>query len=171
MVLSSKTLVLTQGYQPHTITSWQRALCMTMLDKVEVLASYSWAVRTVSVSFPAPAVVRLLRHQRPRPHGMRFSRQNVYLRDNHECQYCGKACTSGELTLDHVTPRVLGGTTKWTNVVACCPECNRRKGGRTPEQAGFTLRSRPARPQWNPVGLSHRVPGSVPDAWRGWVFV
>ncbi|MCA9714242.1 MAG: HNH endonuclease [Myxococcales bacterium] len=170
MALDQKTLVLTQGYQPHTITPWQRALCMSLLDKVEVLENYARSVRTVTVAFPVPAVVRLRSHYRPRPHGVRFSRQNVYLRDDHECQYCGKECSQSDLTLDHVVPRVHGGTTTWTNVVACCKDCNRRKGGRTPEQAGFSLRKRPARPHWNPMSFSYRLPQRVPDAWRGWIF-
>lgn len=170
MMWSGKTLVLNQGYQPHTITTWQRALVMTFVDKVEVLAHYSFEVHTVSSSFQVPAVVRLLQHHRPRPQGVRFSRQNVYLRDGHRCQYCGRKGHGSELTLDHVVPRVMGGDTTWGNVVACCPECNRRKGGRTPEQAGMSLRSRPQRPRWNPMGLPSRLPERVPEPWRGWIF-
>ena len=83
---------------------------------------------------------------------------------------CGKRCSHSELTLDHVVPRVAGGTTQWNNVVACCKDCNRRKGGRTPEQAGMHLRKRPARPHWNPMSFAYRLPQRVPDAWRGWIF-
>ena len=37
-------------------------------------------------------------------------------------------------------------------------------------QAGFSLRKRPARPHWNPMSFSYRLPQRVPDAWRGWIF-
>jgi hypothetical protein len=33
-----------------------------------------------------------------------------------------------ELTVDHVIPRVRGGTTKWENIVAACYVCNTIKG-------------------------------------------
>ena len=164
------TLILNQGYQPITVISWQRALCMSFLEKVEVLAHYTWHVRTISQSFPAPAVARLLDHPRLRPQVVRFSRRNVYLRDQHRCQYCGLGFTASELTLDHVVPKVLGGKTGWSNVVAACKMCNIRKGGRTPEQAGFRLRSVPVRPQWTPMHMTHWLPKQIPEAWRNWLY-
>ncbi|MFY0534895.1 HNH endonuclease [Nannocystis pusilla] len=75
---------------------------------------------------------------------VRFSRKNVYLRDNHRCQYCGVQYSDHELTLDHVVPRVDGGKTTWTNVVTACGACNRRKGGRTRSRPA--CRCAPARP-------------------------
>ena len=77
---------------------------MSLIEKVEVLASYDREVRTVTRSFRAPAVIRLLQTVRTRPQLVRFSRRNVYLRDKHSCQYCGVTFTPAELTLDHVVP-------------------------------------------------------------------
>jgi 5-methylcytosine-specific restriction endonuclease McrA len=166
-----KTLVLDQGYVPLKVIAWHRALCMSLIEKVEVLASYDREVRTVSRSFQAPAVVRLLGTVRARPQLVRFSRRNVYLRDNHRCQYCYKVFSDAELTLDHVVPRVSGGKTSWTNVVAACGSCNRRKGGRTPEQAGLNLRTLPKRPQWSPLTVAQRLPEhDMPEIWRDWIF-
>lgn len=166
-----KTLVLDQGYVPVKVITWRRALCMSLIEKVEVLASYDREVRTVTRSFRAPAVIRLLQTVRTRPQLVRFSRRNVYLRDNHRCQYCGVTFSPAELTLDHVVPRVYGGKTSWTNVVAACGSCNRRKGGRTPEQAGLHLRTNPRRPQWSPMTVTQRLPETdVPEIWRAWIF-
>lgn len=166
-----KTLVLDPGFIPVKVITWRRALCMSLIEKVEVLASYDREVRTVTRSFQAPAVVRLLGTIRARPQLVRFSRRNVYLRDNHRCQYCQKVFTDAELTLDHVVPRVSGGKTSWTNVVAACGSCNRRKGGRTPEQAGLHLRTHPRRPQWSPLTVTQRLPDhDVPEIWRAWIF-
>ncbi|HEY2982445.1 MAG TPA: HNH endonuclease, partial [Anaerolineales bacterium] len=68
----------------------------------------------------------------------------VFRRDNYTCQYCGKR--DGGLTVDHVRPRHLGGEHIWTNVVAACPPCNHRKGGRrvvhTWMGSKFALRTR-----------------------------
>lgn len=164
------TLVLDPGFTPIKVISWRRALCLMFLDKAEVLAHYEREVRTVTRSFAAPAVVRLLGAVRPGPQVVRFSRKNVYLRDGFRCQYCGVVYGDHELTLDHVVPRVCGGKTTWTNVVTACGTCNRRKGGRTPEQAGLPLRTKPARPKWTPMTFAQRLPAhDVPESWRAWL--
>ncbi len=167
---AARTLVLDAGYQPLRIVRWQRAICMSFLDKVEVLAHYAFEIPTSTCTFPTPAVVRLLTQLRLRPQVVRFSRRNVYLRDQHRCQYCDEVFAAADLTLDHVIPRVAGGKTSWTNVVAACRPCNRKKGGRTPEEAGLSLPRPPARPRWSPQSLLPRMPAAVPEAWLDWIF-
>jgi 5-methylcytosine-specific restriction endonuclease McrA len=81
---------------------------------------------------------------------IRFSRLNIYARDGDTCQYCGRTLPRSDLNLDHVVPRSQGGKTSWENVVCSCVPCNLKKGGRTPEQAGMKLLTRPARPRWTP---------------------
>ncbi len=44
------------------------------------------------------------------------------------CQLCGAKPPASQLTLDHVVPRVHGGKTNWTNIVAACKKCNHDKG-------------------------------------------
>ncbi len=117
-----------------------------------------------------PRVIVLRSYDRmPRRH-VRFSRANVFARDDHTCQYCGEQFSRGDLNLDHVVPRSHGGRSTWENVVTSCVECNRRKGGRTPEQAGFRLSRKPARPRWTPLAslplASHRH-----DEWRPFLRV
>ena len=163
------TLLLDQGYQPIKVISWRRAVCMSFLGKVEILRSYAWQIRTVSTAFDAPAVARLLNNVRRGPYLVRFSRQNVYLRDGHTCQYCGEGFPARDLTLDHVVPRALGGRTSWKNVVTACAACNRRKGGRTPEQASLVLRSQPSRPDWIPQKTFRLALGHIPEPWRDWL--
>jgi len=163
------TLLLDQGYQPIKVISWQRAMCMHFVGKVEVLRDHEWVVQTISACYAAPAVVRLLRNLSSRPLHVRFSRENVYLRDNHRCQYCGLRCGPRDLTLDHVVPRSLGGKTTWRNVVTACVSCNRRKGRESPEAVGMRLRSVPNKPDWLAPRLLHLGDDSVPDAWRDWL--
>ena len=87
--------------------------------------------------------------------GVKFSRENVYTRDHGMCQYCSRKIPRTEATYDHVTPRRLGGLTRWENIVIACIECNRDKGGRTPEQAGMKLRQKPVKPKsnWAQTGI------------------
>lgn len=76
-----------------------------------------------------------------------FSRENIYARDKHICQYCGKEFEPKELTLDHVFPKSRGGDTSWDNIVACCKACNQFKADRTPEEAGLVLLNKPKKPE------------------------
>jgi len=98
-----------------------------------------------------PRVMLLIAYERVPKRHVRFSRFNIYARDNNTCQYCGKRFSRSELNLDHVLPRSRGGSSTWENVVCSCHTCNRRKGGRTPEEAKMLLMRRPRRPEWTPL--------------------
>ena len=136
----ARTLLLSVGYEPVKVVSWQRAITLLFLGKVEVLEAYDREVRSPTLVIKMPAVVRLLqvfRRYKARP---KFSRINIYARDKYRCQYCGGKLPVSELTYDHVTPRAQGGKTEWTNIVTACATCNARKGNRTPKQACMRLR-------------------------------
>ncbi|MCZ2109143.1 MAG: hypothetical protein LC118_06205 [Dehalococcoidia bacterium] len=87
--MSKSTLVLDQGYQPHRIVSWQRAVHMIFDGKVEVVSEYDDEIRSISITIKMPAVVRLLSRVRGRKQMVKFSRINVATRDGFTCQYCG----------------------------------------------------------------------------------
>ena len=70
----------------------------------------------------------------------------LFRRDFNLCLYCGGAFPVRELSRDHVTPMVQGGTDQWNNVVTACKRCNHHKGGRTPEQAVMQLLAIPFTP-------------------------
>jgi 5-methylcytosine-specific restriction endonuclease McrA len=163
------TLLLDQGFQPLEVIPWQRALVMQLVGKVELVSPHDWHVHTVTKSFPAPGVVRLLRRILHRPPLVRFSRENVYLRDEYSCQYCGVQYAHRELTLDHVLPRSRGGATSWRNVVAACGPCNRRKGQLTPDEAKMPLRTVPTRPHWLAPRVLQLGQHPVPAVWIDWL--
>jgi len=158
-------LLLNSSYEPLKIISWQRAVTMVFLGKVEIVDEYDDEIRSVSIAIKAPAVVRLLRFVRIGRKSPPLCRTNVLARDKFECQYCSLVLTSREATLDHVLPRSQGGRTTWDNVVCCCSNCNRRKGGRTPREARMALRCRPVKPDWLPV-LRIRLNGQIPSSWH-----
>lgn len=164
-----ETLILTQGYIPHRIVDWRKAITMLVIGKVEVVESYDEVIRSVSVSLRMPAVVRLVRGIRYHDPKVRFSRINVLTRDGFRCQYCGEKLPAHELTFDHVVPRSQGGKTSWTNIVTACRGCNADKGNRTPEQAGMKLLSTPVRPKALPLGMSGLSVQDLPDPWKSWV--
>lgn len=145
-------LVLNASFEPLNFVSWQKAIQLLFQGKAEVVEESDLIVRTVRLSMKVPAVLRLLTFiplTRKR-NIIRFSRENIFLRDNFRCQYCRKRHSRNQLTLDHVVPVVQGGRKVWDNIVTSCKPCNQRKGGRTPQEAGIKLMKPPAQPTWLP---------------------
>ena len=101
---------------------------------------------------------------------MKFSRRNVFLRDENRCQYCARRFSTHHLSLDHVVPRSRGGATSWENVVCACIGCNSRKGSHLPEEAGMRLRRAPRRPAGHPVLRAGWI-GPRYDEWRTFLDV
>ena len=162
-----RTLLLNSTYEPLKVITWQRAITLAFLGKVEVIRNYERDIRSVTLKFRMPAVVRLLRFIRRKRPQVSFSRRNLFLRDHNTCQYCNQLRDPAQLTYDHVVPRSQGGKTDWLNIVTCCVDCNRRKGGRTPDQAGMRLTRAPKRPDHLPGVLSVTVSThTAPEAWR-----
>lgn len=171
--LGARVLVLNKGFQPVAVTRAARAFGLLFSGAARALDAEfrsfdfeSWAelsavvqlehgldpsddvIRTPRMVLKVPRVIVLQVYDRLPRAQVRFSRQNIYLRDGFTCQYCGRTLIRSQLNLDHVVPRSQGGRTSWENVVCSCVRCNLAKGGRTPEQAGIRLRVAPKRPSW-----------------------
>jgi 5-methylcytosine-specific restriction endonuclease McrA len=165
-MIHSSVLVLNRNYHPVHVTTVKRAFTLLYqgvakaIDEQYRLYEFAdWAalsaanhesISTISRSIRVPRVVVLTAYEHLPRGRVRFSRLNIYARDDDTCQYCGRQLPRAELNLDHVNPRSQGGKTSWENVVCSCVPCNLRKGGRTPEQAGMKLLRRPVRPRWTP---------------------
>lgn len=165
-----QTLVLDQGYQPHRVVSWQRAVLLLFDGKVEVVEEYDDLIRSISITLKMPAVVRLLGQVRRPRRRVRFSRMNVATRDGFRCQYCASKLPLSRLTYDHVTPRSQGGLTCWSNIVMACYPCNGKKADRTPAQARMKLRAPPVQPDWLPAITLRLSAHDVPSAWASWLY-
>jgi 5-methylcytosine-specific restriction endonuclease McrA len=174
-------LALNRSFQPVHVISVKRALCLLYKELVEVIhveagrfSGYDFAswqefselkslmegcddpddwIRAVRFNLYVPRIVRLLKYDRLPRNAVKFNRRNIFLRDEHRCQYCGERFPAHRLSLDHVLPRSRGGPTNWENIVCACLECNVRKGGRTPHEARMRLIRQPAKPRRNPVIL------------------
>lgn len=161
-------LLLNASYEPMKIISWQRAITMFFSGKVEVVEEYDHDIRSVSMIIKAPAVVRLLRYVTIRRRCPPLNRRNVFARDGGVCQYCNKALRYEQATLDHVIPRSKKGTTTWDNIVCCCGRCNRKKGNKTPAEAGMPLLAQPIEPGWLPV-IRMKLNGEIPGIWQSFI--
>jgi 5-methylcytosine-specific restriction endonuclease McrA len=155
--MEGRSLLLNASFQPLQVISWQKALQLFFSGKVEVVEASDKVIRSVSLQIRMPLVIRLLKYvpQKTRRNIVRFTRNNIFLRDHYTCQYCGNKPSFGQLTMDHVVPVVKGGTKSWENIVTACRGCNLRKGGRTPEEANMRLKQQPKQPLWLPfMGLN-----------------
>lgn len=167
-----ETLVLDTSYVPVARVHWQRAVTLLFMGKVEVVEEYEDKdIKSVTFSIKMPSIVRFLRSMTRKRRTIKFSRENVFARDNGKCQYCGVRLARPEATYDHVVPRAQGGLTTWENVVICCVPCNQRKGNRTPAQARMTLKTTPTRPRKLPdhVRITVAWRKGDPDSWLQWL--
>lgn len=113
---------------PLSVISWQEAIKLLVLDKVTPIEFYSdWAVHSPTIAMQVPAIVMTKKYHESAT-GIRFTKQNLYWRDNGNCQYCGNHFSVKDLTFDHVTPKSHGGRKVWDNIVMCCRECNWSRG-------------------------------------------
>ena len=148
MIINLPVLVLNQSYEPLNICRVRRAVVLIYENKAEMLENGSGYIHSSNSDFPVPSVIRLGAMVRRPPRSERkLTRFEIFKRDQYICQYCGKE--TRQLTLDHVIPRYRAGQHTWENVVSACMPCNRRKAGRTPQEAGMKLIHVPARPRYN----------------------
>jgi 5-methylcytosine-specific restriction endonuclease McrA len=192
--LNASVLVLNRNFVAVRIVQARRAFCLLCRDLAEVIhseharfANYSFAdwlelcqlrlatrephedwVRSVNFEVQVPRVIRLLGYDRIPKQQLHLSRRNVFARDGHACQYCGRHLPTHQLSLDHVVPRSRGGLTTWENVVCACLACNVRKGGRTPHEAKMKLVRTPVKPQRNPM-LALKLRNPKYESWQIWL--
>lgn len=159
------TLLLNSSFEPLRIISWEKAVTLFFLGKVEIIENYERSVRSVSIVIKVPSVVRLLRFVHLKSRRPPLTRTNLLLRDSYKCQYCSKILEKSESTIDHVIPRSKGGKTTWENVVIACPTCNLKKGGKTPAEARMPLNTKPEPPSWLPI-LYLSFNSNIPTIWK-----
>lgn len=145
----------------YDFASW---LALSELHASEDDPHSDW-VHSVRFQVQVPRVIRLATYDRVPRQTLRFNRRNLFARDNHSCQYCGRALPLSQLSIDHVVPRSRGGPTTWENVVCSCLNCNTSKGGRTPQEARMPLLSEPRRPTQNPL-LAVKLNNPKYASWR-----
>ncbi len=128
-------------------------------------------INTINFSLKIPQVIRLCSYDKIPKQRVVFCRNNLYKRDNYQCQYCSIKPGTEELTIDHVLPRCKGGMTTWENCVICCAECNKIKGGRLPEEVrhkkfinGMKLLKEPRRPKYKEIKMHTIYP-----SWNQWL--
>ena len=141
-----QALVLNASLEPLSVVPVRRALVLVLADRADVVASNGVVWHSEYITMPSPSVIQLRRYVSvPYSRRVPVNRRTVFHRDRYSCQYCGRQ--TSQLTIDHVAPRYRGGQHSWENLVAACPHCNRRKGGRTLAEVRMKLLRRPFEPR------------------------
>ena len=143
-ILNESVLILNVNFEPLHVCNTKRALALLLSGKANLVLNGRGTIRSSSAEFEIPSVIKL-NHMVKRPHPkIALSKREILRRDNYTCQYCGRK--THLLTLDHIIPRHQGGPHTWHNLVAACMPCNRRKGGKRPEEANMILQHQPFEP-------------------------
>lgn len=144
----SKVLLLNNENEPLNITSWRRAVVLLIKGKAQYIEKVCELDNCIKIGETyIPRTIKLTYKVAIPELELPLSRENIFARDRHTCQYCGKEFDSSELTLDHVYPKSRGGDNSWENLITCCKECNQTKADRTPEEADMIILSKPQKPE------------------------
>ena len=160
---TTRCVVLNASYEPLSVVPSKRALLLVLEGKATVVEEHPFlVVRSVKQAFKVPIMVALkvFVHGRKVFHTRAaLTQRNLFIRDNHSCQYCGRhksAFRSHEfLTRDHVIPECRGGKTSWDNLVTACSTCNNKKADYHLHQVNMKLLKEPFAPTLFELWMKH----------------
>jgi len=167
MNMNKACLVLSSSYEPISIRSCRRALTLICKDRA-VIQEHTG--QEVYPGINMPSVIRLKTYTYIPVRVQILSRKNIFLRDRNTCMYCGVVFHPSKLTLDHIVPRAQGGKDSWSNLVAACGVCNRRKADRTPEEAGMKLIHKPRAASIHTSRFILKSMGEEDPLWRAYLY-
>lgn len=141
-------------------------MVLVLRGKADVVEPGDEVWHAEHTEFEVPSVVRLRVYVKvPYMRRVPLTRNGVFARDGHRCQYCSGPAES----LDHVVPRSRGGEHSWENVVACCRRCNIRKANKLPTEFPSKLARKPRAPSYH--GWLFATLGASPDPrWRQYLL-
>lgn len=198
MILQMPTLVLNKGWQAIDATTVIGAFGKMFAERANAICPRTYTpypvdewinlpvedgdlyVKTATSKVRAPEVIVSTEYNQYPKRVVAFNRRNLWRRDNYRCQYCGCEPRMDDIEMEHILPVTAGGLSNFENCVLACTTCNRKKGGRTPEQAGMFLLKRhpdgiwrpthghrPKVPMWSPIFASSKK--VLPKSWNAFL--
>lgn len=178
-------LKLNKAYMPIDVCTWEEAVCNWFAGRASIEASYDDILLHSGYSkdsternvMNCPAVIRMNSdevNQYQMVKILPLTRKSLYERDNGRCCYCGASFTISEMTVEHVYPVSRGGLSDWTNLRACCYDCNHEKGDKLLSELGWNLRKRVGVPTLSrsaPKSIVTKISGHIPhESWRQYIY-
>ena len=121
-------------------------------------------LRTSHSKIKVPEIIVLSNYNKIPEQNVKLTKKNIFLRDKYLCQYTGKKVDPKNADIDHVIPKSKGGTNSWDNLVVSSKDINRKKGNKTPEEAGLKLIKQPRKPLYRSLLLDPRK--EIPESWK-----
>ena len=137
-VYSGKAYFLDKNFQRYTFEEW--------IDYSKKLKDIEEDLKINSIRFYIYRPYVILMKSYSRYKQPKLNRENLKIRDNNTCQYCGIDLYKKRSTMDHILPKSRGGKMRWDNIVLCCQKCNSKKDSYLPEEIGMHLLREPKLP-------------------------
>lgn len=191
-VLNNKVLALNSAWFPIDIISVRDAFRLVCKENAKILETVnetymlhtfeSWVdlhmheayykLDTVSLQIPVPEIVVCTEYESVPVQTVKFSKENLLIRDDYRCAYCQCVLTLDTTTIDHVIPVSGGGKTTWENCTSACKACNHEKGHNLPV-GKFKPKRKPREP--SSVGplykMNKKTKGhQIPEVWKKFLF-
>lgn len=183
--MKNTTLILNKQYIPIHIATWQRAMsllyqgaALSLDDEYNQYDFDQWVdytkktqhtndiVTTTNFSVLIPSILVLQRYKRLPNRDVKYTRENIFHRDNNICTYCGNSFNKSELTIDHIVPKSRGGTNDWKNIITSCKPCNGKKADKTPNEANMKMLYKPREPKWTDTLTKRSNTPKIKKSWK-----
>lgn len=183
--LKKPVLVLNKVWVPIRVIPAIRAFTLLFAGKASVVdvsnyAVFTWdewsklipsedelVILTSNADIKLPEVIVLSNYDKIPKKGMKLTKRNIFLRDGFTCQYSGEKVNTKNADIDHVIPKSRGGRTSWDNLVVCSKPINRKKGDKTPKEAGLKLLKSPCKPEPQVIYIDPRM--DMPKSWEKFI--
>jgi len=191
-VLNKKVLALNAVWLPVDIISVRDAFRLASKENAKFMETFNetymlytmdaWfdlhmheaysKINTVSLEIPVPEIIVLTEYDSIPQKTIKFSKENLLIRDDFACAYCQCPLTLDTTTIDHVIPVSKGGRTTWENCTSACKMCNHEKADNAPH-GKFKPKKKPKEPSCvsplykiNKKTKEHQIP----EAWKKFLF-
>jgi len=141
--------VLNSDFTYIGMITWERSIVLLYQGKAEAVKDTDTTIYNTdkTIWYIVPRVIRLISFVKSLyKNKIPYSKRNIFVRDKHSCQYCGRKMDVKDCTVDHIVPKALGGRSSWINCVCSCKSCNNIKGDKDLSHTGMKLRSVPKQP-------------------------
>lgn len=141
--------VLNSDFTYIGMIPWERSIVLLYQGKAETVKETKTVIynQDRTHSFIVPRIIRLVSFVKSLySNKIPYSKRNIFVRDRHSCQYCGRKMIPTECTVDHIVPKALGGRSSWENCVCSCKRCNNIKGDSPLDKTSLKLKRHPFKP-------------------------
>lgn len=143
---ATQIILLDSNFNFLNLITIKKAVRLMCKGKVEVIKSTDKELRC---GFFMPKVIRLLKHIAiSLTKKIPFSKQNIFIRDDYTCMYCGKVLNARTATVDHIHPQGKGGKNSYLNCVCSCKHCNTWKADKHLHETNMQLIKHPTHPSF-----------------------